>query len=103
MLALSLFTAPYGWAFDQCQLLLIQVGLVALAAHHGVPRAVRQRVWLALASIQLAWIVEELLGFGHLHHFFWTSLALFAVWEYGIRKLKVVDWTTPLPRQVAKR
>jgi hypothetical protein len=102
VLALSLFTAPYGWSFDQCQLLLIQVGLVALAGRDDVPQSVRRSVWTALASVQVAWTVEQALGFNQLHHYFWSALALFVVWEYGMRKLRIIDWTTPLPSHLSR-
>jgi hypothetical protein len=88
VLALSLFTSPYGWVFDQCQLLLIQVALVALAERDGVAPHVRWRVWIALAVVQLAVVLLHTAGLRDMQDFFWVGLALACVWFYGRRELE---------------
>ena len=89
VLALSLFTSPYGWVFDQCQLLVLQVGLVALADRAEVSKRSRRRIWLSLAAVQLWIIVLHTLGRRDFQDFFWVGLALAAAWVSGLRELRV--------------
>ncbi len=95
VLGLSLFTAPYGWLFDQAQLVVIQVGLVALVSRPGTAPGARRLVLLLLAAIQVLTELQNLLGFRDHRWFFWTSITLAIVWIVGLRRLGIAD---PLAR-----
>ena len=82
LLGLSLFTSPYGWLFDQSQLVVVQVGLVALADRSSCPLETRHHVWMVLVAVQLLITLQQIVGFSSHHHFFWTSLAAGLVWIY---------------------
>jgi hypothetical protein len=91
VLALSLFTAPYGWLFDQCLLLPIQVGLVALACADGVPARSRRAVVGAVISVQVAMFGGQILGLCEMQDYFVFPLALFLVWAYSVLRLRLSE------------
>jgi hypothetical protein len=95
VLGLSLFTAPYGWLFDQAQLVVIQVGLVALVARPQTTPGVRRPVLLALLAVQGLTELQNALGFRDHRWFFWTSIALALIWVFGLRRIGTAD---PLAR-----
>jgi hypothetical protein len=91
VLGLSLFTAPYGWLFDQAQLVVIQVGLVALVSRPGTTPRVRRPVLLALALVQGMTELQNVLGFRDHRWFFWTSITLAILWIVGLRRIGIAD------------
>jgi hypothetical protein len=90
ILALSLFTAPYGWVFDQAQLVVIQVGLVALLMRPLMPPHVRLPL-LALLLVQVSMEAQNLAGFDEHLHYFWTTAALGTIWVWGLRRAEIAD------------
>jgi hypothetical protein len=93
VLGLSLFTAPYGWLFDQAQLVVIQVGLVALVSRPQTPPAVRRPVLLSLVLVQFLTELQNILGFRDHRWFFWTSITLAIIWILGVRRVGIADPT----------
>jgi len=91
VLGLSLFTAPYGWLFDQAQLVVIQVGLVALVSRPGTTPRVRRPVLLALVLVQGMMELQNVLGFRDHRWFFWSSITLAILWIFGLRRIGIAD------------
>jgi hypothetical protein len=91
VLGLSLFTAPYGWLFDQAQLVVIQVGLVALVSRPGTRPGVRRPVLLALALVQIVTELQNVLGFRDHRWFFWSSITMAILWIVSLRRIGIAD------------
>lgn len=75
VLALSIFTAPYGWFFDQSILLCLYAFLMLKALEMKSKKLIY--VLLALQLVLLVWKATPL---NAQHHYFWFPLALLAVY-----------------------
>lgn len=82
LLALSLFTAPFGWSFDHSILLLGQIGiLICAASHQGRPRLA---LWLVIllqgtsALVLGVWFRDYL-------YLFWYPVAFLGIWVMAMR------------------
>jgi hypothetical protein len=91
LLALSLFTSPYGWLFDQCLLLPTQVALVALAFRNEVKPRPRAAVLIAVVGVQLGMLVQRALGVTGMHYYFWVPLVLFLIWQYCTKRYDLLE------------
>lgn len=87
LLCLSVFFAPYGWFHDQSLLLVTQVALGALCERSSAEQAVKNKILLALATLQIATVVLGLTILHGQHSFFWFPLAMFLIWRWGIARL----------------
>lgn len=91
VLAVSMFTSPYGWLFDQTPLIVIQVALFALVHRPSVSASMRQPVILALAVTQIVMAVQSLVGYQDHRYLFWATLVWGAIWVMALRRLDLAD------------
>jgi len=86
LMCLSMFTAPYGWVFDQAILVSVQVMILAEWGRKGISWQNRTAVLLWLVLLQSAAVIIRFGASWH-HEFFWFPFALFFVWWRSSRLL----------------
>lgn len=75
ILALSIFTAPYGWFFDQSILLCLYAFLMLKALEMKSKKLI-----YTLFGLQLVLLIWRATPFNAQHHYFWFPLALLLVY-----------------------
>jgi hypothetical protein len=103
VLALSLFSAPYGWLHDQALLVVVPVGLIALCEPVLVTQRTRPVVFGILMLIQVLAMAQTVLGLRHHHNYFWMSIALGGIWVLGVRKIKMEYGAGPQAEHLSLR
>lgn len=86
LLAVSLFTSPYGWFFDQSILLCLHVFLMLRALELK-----NRKLISVLFALQALLLVQRTLQFHAQHHYFWFPLALLIVWRIATETTQSVQ------------
>lgn len=74
--AISMFTAPYGWVFDNVVLLSLHLGTLVLLLQHN-----RKLGFILALALQVLISGLSAGGVFYYHHqYFWFPLLMFAVW-----------------------
>ena len=79
ILILSVFTAPYSWFFDQAALVIVQVGLVAIAYAENVAKSTRRWLFISLALLQCLAFAFTFLPAHDQFYCWWFPVAIFGV------------------------
>ena len=87
LLALSLFTAPYGWFFDFTTLLSAQVILLHRILSDRIGSARRFRLLVLILGLHVAATGPSLLTETPQHYFFWYPAAFMVIWKLAMNRL----------------
>ena len=82
LLALSLFTSPFGWIFDNASLLILHLSIIILAQTHKK----RLQILGLVFGYQVLTAVLSITLIRYHHQFFWFPLGMLMLWQIQAQK-----------------
>ncbi len=95
ILALSLFTSPYGWKFDHSALMIGQVLLIGAVVNGRGSPAGRRATVIGLIFVQVVGVAQAFTAYESQFYYLWVPAAMILVWVYATSQGLIDDPCRP--------